>query len=120
MSSASDTSRRSIDRVINAIEISQNLEEIKKDSKFKQALEILKSNNNVIVMASERITKIVKSLISFAWLDEAEFKEADIHEGLDSTLTLLHHKTKDRVDVVKDYGNIPQIQCYPNRLNQVL
>ena len=119
VSSASDTSRRSIDKVIETIEEGRDLENIKKDSKFKLALENLKNNNDVIVMASERITKIVKSLRSFTRLDEAEFKEADIHEGLDSTLTLLHHKTKDRVDIVKDYGDLPQIQCYPHRLNQV-
>ena len=119
VSSASDTSRRSIDKVINTIENSQTLEDIRKDSKFKQALEILKSSNSVIVMASERITKIIRRLKNFARLDEAEFQEADIHEGLESTLTLLNHKIKDRVDVVKDYGSIPKIQCYPNRLNQV-
>ena len=70
-------------------------------------------------MPSERITKIVRVLKNFARLDEAEFQEADIHEGLDSTLTLLNHQIKDRVDVVKDYGDIGKIQCYPNRLNQV-
>ena len=119
VSSASDTSRRSIDKVIETIDEGRDLDDIKKDSKFKLALENLKNNNDVIVMASERITKIVKSLRSFARLDEAEFKEADIHEGLDSTLTLLHHKTKDKIEIVKDYGDLPQIQCYPHRLNQV-
>lgn len=119
VSSASDTSRRSVNIVIDTIESSHSLDEIKKDSKFKQAVEILKSNNNVIIMASDRITKIVRGLKNFARLDEAEFQEADIHEGLESTLTLLNHTIKDRVDVVKDYGDIGKIQCYPNRLNQV-
>lgn len=119
VSSASDTSLRSINIVIDTIESSQSLDEIKKDSKFKQAVDILKNNNSVIVMASDRITKIVRGLKNFARLDEAEFQEADIHEGLESTLTLLNHTIKDRVDVVKDYGDIGKIQCYPNRLNQV-
>jgi signal transduction histidine kinase len=70
-------------------------------------------------MGSERIDRIIHSLRNFARLDEAEFQEADIHEGIESTLTLLHHKLKDRIRVVKQFGDIPKIQCYPNQLNQV-
>ncbi len=72
-----------------------------------------------MLTASERISKIVKSLKNFARLDESEFQKADLHEGLDSTLTLLEHKLKNRIDVIKHYGNIPNLACYPNQLNQV-
>ena len=70
-------------------------------------------------MASERIAKIVKSLKNFARLDESEFQKADLHEGLDSTLTLLEHELKNRIEVNKHYGTIPELACYPNQLNQV-
>jgi signal transduction histidine kinase len=43
----------------------------------------------------------------------------DIHEGLDSTLTLLHHRTKNRITVDKQYGPVPSFYCYPQELNQV-
>ena len=69
--------------------------------------------------ASDRIKGIVRSLANFARLDEAELKSVDLHEGLDSTLALLHHELKYQVRVERDYGNLPEILCYPNQLNQV-
>ncbi len=69
--------------------------------------------------ACERIVKIVRGLRNFARLDEAERKKVDLHEGLESTLTLVNHKLENRVEVVRDYGEIPQIECFPSRLNQV-
>jgi signal transduction histidine kinase len=44
---------------------------------------------------------------------------ADIHEGIDSTLILLHNKYKNRIKIVKDYVDLPLIECYPGQLNQV-
>ena len=46
-------------------------------------------------------------------------KMADIHEGLDSTLILLRNKYKQRIEINKRYGKIPEIECYPGQLNQV-
>jgi signal transduction histidine kinase len=53
-------------------------------------------------------------------LDEDVLKIADIHEGLDSTLILLRNKYKQRIEIIKNYGEIPEIECYPGQLNQVL
>ena len=69
--------------------------------------------------ACGRIDTIVRSLRNFARLDEAERKPADLHEGLDSTLTLTAHLMRERVAVVREYGTLPPIDCYPNQLNQV-
>jgi signal transduction histidine kinase len=117
--SAADTSARSIELVRRAIGESAGLDELKNNERFSTALEILKSNNDITVTASERIADIIRSLKNFARLDEAEFQQADIHEGLDSTLTLLHHELKNRINVEKHYGDLPRVQCYPNQLNQV-
>ena len=73
---------------------------------------------------SDRIRKIVLSLRNFSRLDEATFKAVDIHEGIDSTLLILGYRLKaygDRhvVEIIKDYGDIPLIECYPAQLNQV-
>ena len=54
------------------------------------------------MQAGERIGQIVKSLRNFARLDESEIQEADVHEGIDSTLVLIHHETK--WENIPDYG----------------
>ncbi len=66
----------------------------------------------------ERIHDIVLSLRNFSRLDEAEFKLANIHDGIDSTLFILGSKLK-AINVVKDYGSGPHINCLPGPLNQV-
>ncbi len=119
INSAANTSHRSIEKMIKALEEGKDLEEVKEDRYFKKALNVLISNNDVITMASERIKEIIKSLRNFARLEEADFLEADIHEGLESTLTLLHHELKNRIEVIKEFGDIPKIYCYPNQINQV-
>jgi signal transduction histidine kinase len=73
----------------------------------------------VINSGCERVTNIVRRLRSFARLDEAELKTANIHEGLEDTLTLIHHEIKRSITVHKEYGDIPPIPCYPGRLNQI-
>jgi signal transduction histidine kinase len=70
-------------------------------------------------LATERLITIVGSLKNFARSDEADLRKADIHEGLDSTLTIVQHQFKNRIQVVKHYGDIPLVECHPNRLNQV-
>ncbi len=68
---------------------------------------------------ARRTAEIVDNLRSFSRLGEAEIKPADLHQALDATLVLLHNKTKNRVRVVKDYGELPQIECTIGQLNQV-
>jgi signal transduction histidine kinase len=74
---------------------------------------------------SDRIHQIVLSLRNFSRLDEAEMKRVDIHEGLNNTLLILSHRLNSQhpgqpgIQVIKDYGNLPKIQCYPGQLNQV-
>ncbi len=68
---------------------------------------------------AERTKEIVASLRSFSRLDEAALKEADIHEGIDSTLDILTNLYKNRINIHKDYGDIPKINCFASQLNQV-
>ncbi len=117
--SASDTTARSIEILHRALEESPDLAALKESKKFHTAMDVLKNNNEVTVTASDRIAKIVHSLKNFARLDEADFQTANVHEGLDSTLTLLQHELKGRVEIEKNYGMLPNIRCYPNQLNQV-
>ncbi|MCB0291161.1 MAG: HAMP domain-containing histidine kinase, partial [Calditrichaeota bacterium] len=64
--------------------------------------------------------KILGSLKNFARLDEAPFQKADIHEGLESVLTLLEPELNARIEVVKHYGELPAVACFPGELNQVI
>ena len=73
---------------------------------------------------SERIKKIVKSLRTFSRLDEADCKEIDIHEGIESTLMILQNRLKSKpqyceIEVIKNYGELPLVECYAGQLNQV-
>jgi two-component system NtrC family sensor kinase len=75
-------------------------------------------------VGTDRIYEIVLSLRNFSRLDEAEKKTVDIHEGIDSTLLILQHQlkataTQPGIEVVKNYGQLPLVDCFPGQLNQV-
>jgi len=75
-------------------------------------------------VGSDRIRQIVLSLRNFSRSDESEFKVVDIHQGIDSTLMILQHRLKARlhyppIEVIKEYGHLPLIECFPGQLNQV-
>jgi PAS domain S-box-containing protein len=69
--------------------------------------------------ACHRITGIVRTLRTFARLDEAELKAVDVHEGIESTLVLIAHLLKGGIAVERRYGALPRIECHPNQINQV-
>lgn len=75
-------------------------------------------------MGADRIRQIVLSLRNFSRLDEAEMKPVNIHEGLESTLLILQNRFKAKsgghnITLIKEYGNLPLVECYPGQLNQV-
>ncbi|WP_067775581.1 ATP-binding protein [Nostoc sp. NIES-3756] len=77
-----------------------------------------------IKMGTDRIRSIVLSLRNFSRMDEAEFKAVNLHEGIESTLLILQHRLKDKpeypaIEVIREYGDLPPIECYPGQLNQV-
>ncbi len=119
VNSSIDVSDRCIDTIESVIEKSESLKEMKNNLELKKSLKILKENTKVNLIAGERIATIVKSLKNFARLDEAEYKKVDIHEGIDSSLTLLGYEFLNRIFVSKEYGKIPEFACYPSQLNQV-
>ena len=74
-------------------------------------------------LGADRICAIVLSLRNFSRLDEAEIKPIDIHEGIDSTLMILQSRLKasknyKSVEVIKQYGALPKVECYAGQLNQ--
>ncbi|MFN6559080.1 MAG: sensor histidine kinase [Nostoc sp. ChiSLP01] len=96
------------------------LDEVEFDFLSEDAMKVLQS----IKVGTERIREIVLSLRNFSRLDESEFKAVDIHEGIESTLLILQHRLKGRpqspgIEVIKDYSQLPLVECYPRQLNQV-
>jgi PAS domain S-box-containing protein len=88
-------------------------------ARIRRPLAALDEADRILESGTQRVIGIVKRLRSFARLDEAELKRADLREGMNDTLALIHHELKRRITVVKEYGDIPSIPCYPNQLNQV-
>lgn len=105
-------------------EIVDEIEEIDLEFLFEDLPRLLRS----MKVGAERIREIVRSLRNFSRLDEADNKQVNIHEGIDSTLLILHHHLRDEsldpnsnsgITVIKEYGELPPVDCYPSELNQV-
>ena len=94
------------------------------DCEFAFIQEDLPKTLSSMHIGTRRIREIVLSLRNFARMDEAELKPADIHDGLNNTLLLLQHRLKAsprraEIKVIRNYGDIPPIECYAGLLNQV-
>jgi signal transduction histidine kinase len=77
-----------------------------------------------MMIGTERINEIIQSLRNFSRIDETAVKQVDIHEGIDSTLMILQHRLQSNnqqpeIFILKEYGLLPPIECYPSQLNQV-
>jgi light-regulated signal transduction histidine kinase (bacteriophytochrome) len=101
-------------------EIESKIEEIDRDFVMQDLPKIMSS----MMIGTDRIRSIVLSLRNFSRLDESEMKAVNIHEGIDNTLLILQHKLKSNqefsyIQIQKNYGNIPLVECYAGQLNQV-
>ncbi|MEH2183532.1 ATP-binding protein [Nostoc sp.] len=101
-------------------EIQEQVDEIDLDFLIQDITKLFHS----MKVGTERIEEIVKSLRNFSRLDEAEFKQVNIHEGIDSSLMILEHRLQARheypeIKVIKKYSQLPNVTCYPGQLNQV-
>jgi len=118
VSSMYDTLSRSLEKLDEIIK-SKFPADFKQLPRVKSIFKILDDSNQVIRSGTERVVDIVRRLKSFARLDEAELKTVDIHEGLEDTLILIHHELKHNIRIIKKFGDIPLIACFPGQLNQV-
>jgi len=94
-------------------------ESINQDNELTELLKQLQDSNNVSIMACSRVNQIIRSLKNFSKVDEAEFQEADINEGMKSVLVLTSNLWKRKIAIHEEYGDIPKIKCFPGMLNQV-
>lgn len=92
-------------------------QKIKKELEYlAEGIQTLTKNINKGV---SRTTEIIKSLNTFSHTDDDELSLTNIHEGIDSTTTLLYNQYKNRIKIIKNYNKIPTIHCYSSKLNQV-
>ncbi|MBD2691354.1 ATP-binding sensor histidine kinase [Anabaena catenula] len=101
-------------------EIQDEIEAIDLDFLIADLFKLLSS----MKIGSQRIKEIVLSLRNFSRLDEAEMKAVNIHDGIDSTIMILQNRLKatshrSAIEVIKNYGNLPAVECYAGQLNQV-
>ncbi|MGL5059918.1 MAG: sensor histidine kinase [Microcoleus sp.] len=104
----------------NQVNLPEEIDEFETEIELDFIQEDLPQILSSMQQGSNRIRDIVISLRNFSRLDEAETKEVDLHEGINSTLLLLHHKLTDiQIQTITNYGVLPLIECYPSQLNQV-
>lgn len=79
----------------------------------------IKSLNDIVLQASERVISIIRSLKSYSRLDQSDFKASDINEDLQNVLVLTSNLWKNNIQIQEHYGDIPMVKCYSGLLNQV-
>ncbi len=97
----------------------KQIEDYKQDIDFDYLKVEIDHLLNGIGEGATRTAEIVKGLRIFSRLDEDDLKKADINEGLESTLIIINNLLNNRIEVIKNYGNLPLVECYPGKLNQV-
>lgn len=115
--SGNDISARIATKLLNSLKNDSAM--VNLEQELQKSLGILQQSSRNNAQAAERIVGIIRSLKNFSRLDEAEFQKADIHEGLESTLTLISHEIKDKITIEKEYGELPKLYLYVNEINQV-
>jgi len=90
------------------------------DQAIQRIFKVIADANQVIGTGVDRVSEIVRSLWNFSRLDEAEFQRVDIHEGIESTLTLLGAEIGDDISVDREYADLELVYCAPRQLNQVM
>ena len=119
LNSNNDTFIRTVNKMRGILTDESMPSDVREHGQLQRIFKSLDQLNQVNRDAAGRIMSIVSSLRKFARLDQAEVDEVNLHEGLDSTLILVHHEIKNRIEVRKDYGKIPLVSCHPNQINQV-
>lgn len=97
----------------------QQIDELKQEYDYDYLKTEIDYLINGINEGSSRTAEIVKGLRIFSRLDEDDLKRANINEGLDSTLVIVNNQLDNRIDIVKQYDELPLVECYPGKLNQV-
>ncbi|MDH4568630.1 ATP-binding protein [Pseudomonas sp. BN414] len=110
-------------RIVDAVDGVGSLEELQQ---LKRSLEYDYIRNDVEALIHEsedgieRVKKIITALKDFSHIEEEAFRAADLHKGFDSTLNLVNNELKYKAEVVREYGELPLVECIPSQINQVV
>ncbi len=110
-------------RIIDAVDGAADLDELRQ---LKRSMEYdyIRSDVEALIGESEdgieRVKKIITSLKDFSHIEEDEFRLADLHRGLDTTLNVVNNELKYKAEVIKEYGELPEVECMPSQINQVI
>ena len=110
-------------RIIDAVDGAASLDELRQ---LKRSLEYDYIRNDVEALIGEsgdgieRVKKIITALKDFSHFEEDEFRLADLHRGLDTTLNLVNNELKYKAEVIKEYAQLPAVECMPSQINQVM
>ena len=107
MSELDEQSRRAVDS-------------FKEEINYDFMLEDLESLVRNFEEGAKRIHSIIGDLRTFSRMESEDFREIDVHNQIDLALSLLQNEYRGRVEIVRDYGELPPIECHPGRLNQVI
>jgi two-component system NtrC family sensor kinase len=100
-------------------------EQVEEIEAFKKQIDLNFVNNEISSLLSgisegaKRTAEIIRSLRNFSRIDETDMKPIDLNEGLQSTLVLVKNNLPDNLTVIKEYGNLPKVECLPGKINQV-
>jgi len=112
-----DVLRRALTRLQNIL-----ADDVVDETELAEVRRIVRALDDIMVvnnLAVDRLNQLVSSLRTFGRPDRAERDVIDIHEGIDSALAILGHDLKGRVEVVRDFEELPRIECFPHEINQV-
>jgi two-component system, NtrC family, sensor kinase len=123
------------DDMVDIIKVINQYEEIIKDKNLESifaSVQLFRKEANIDISLKEindllngmddgakRTSEIVKGLRNFSRMDQNVLKKSNLNESLDATLALLHSSYKNRIEIVKNYGDIPEVDCFPGQINQV-
>ena len=114
---ATDVVDRCVAGIIDALDNTQTLDELRNDTTFEKYLDTLRESSSVATSAGSRLAEIVGRLKVLSELDESPLARVNLHDALDGILTLIRHQTSRRIRITKDYGELPAIWCHPGQLN---
>lgn len=109
--------------IIDAIDGACSLDEVQ-EAKRSLEYDYIRSDIEALIHESEdgidRVRRIISALKDFSHIEEEEFRVSDIHRGLDTTLNVVNNELKYKAEVIKEYGEIPEVECIPSQINQVV
>ncbi|MEW5978417.1 MAG: ATP-binding protein [Acidobacteriota bacterium] len=119
INSSSDTLRRGVAK-LKSLWVDLSVDGSAEDSvEVTRTLKVVEDVSQATSEACRRIDQVVRALRAFARLDEEDFKQVDIHDGLEAAWAVIRGQYEGRVDLVRKYGQVPLLKCRAAQLNQV-